>query len=148
MGNLSAPRAEFDVNTKPAGVEVLIDGKSYGPSPIRSTLAPGQHTFIVIQPGGTPYQNTVTLKSGEIITKTITMGVVATNGIVEVHSTPPGATVVADGSPVNGQTPTSVRLPVGSHTLVISMSGFRPIERQVTVSENATSTVNVSLTSQ
>ena len=147
-GNLSAPSAEFDVNTKPSGVEVLIDGKSYGPSPIRSTLAPGPHTYSVIQPGGTPFQNTVNLKSGEIITKTLTLGVVAANGIVEVRTTPPGATVLADGSPVSGQTPTSFRASVGSHTLVISMTGFRQIQQQVTVSENATSTVNVSLTSQ
>jgi hypothetical protein len=148
VGNLSAPSAEFDVNTKPPGVEVLIDGKSYGPSPIRSTLAPGQHTYAVIQPGGALYQNTVNLKSGEIITKTLTLGVVASNGIVEVRTIPPGATVLADGSPVSGQTPTSFRLSVGSHTLVISMSGFRQIQQQVTVSENATSTVNVTLASQ
>ena len=147
-GNLSAPRAEFGVNTKPPGIEVFIDGKSYGPSPIRTTLAAGQHTYSVVQPGGTPYQNTVNLKSGEIITKTLTLGVVPSNGIVEVHTTPPGATVVADGSPIGGQTPTSCRLSVGSHTLVISLPGFRPTQQQVTVSENATSTVNVNLVSQ
>jgi hypothetical protein len=147
-GNLSAPRAEFAVNTKPPGIEVFIDGKSYGPSPIRTTLAAGQHTYSVVQPGGTPYQNTVNLKTGEIITKTLTLGVVQSNGILEVHTTPPGATVVADGSPVGGQTPTSCRLSVGSHTLVISLPGFRPSQQQVTVSENATSTVNVNLVSQ
>ena len=146
--NLSAPRAEFGVNTKPPGIEVFIDGKSYGPSPIRTTLAAGQHTYSVVQPGGTPYQNTVNLRSGDIITKTLTLGVVQSNGIVEVHTTPPGATVVADGSPVGGQTPTSCRLSVGSHTLVISLPGFRPSQQQVTVSENATSTVNVNLVSQ
>jgi len=147
-GNLSAPRAELGVNTKPPGIEVIIDGKSYGPSPVRTTLAAGQHTYAVVQPGGTPYQNTVNLKSGEIITKTLTLGVVPSNGIVEVHTTPPGATVVADGSPIGGQTPTSCRLSVGSHTLVISLPGFRPSQQQVTVSENATSTVNVNLVSQ
>jgi eukaryotic-like serine/threonine-protein kinase len=145
---LSAPKAELDINTKPSGIEILIDGKSYGPSPIRSILPAGQHTYTVMQPNGAPYQNTVTLNGGAIITKTLTLGVVASNGIVEVHSTPSGATVMADGSPVGGPTPTSVRLPVGNHTLIISMTGFRPIVQQVTVSENAKSTVNVSLESQ
>ena len=146
--NLSAPKAELDINTKPSGVEILIDGKSYGPSPIRSILPAGQHTYTVMQPNGAPYQNTVTLNGGAIITKTLTLGVVAANGIVEVHSTPSGASVLADGSPVGGPTPTSLRLPVGNHTLIISMTGYRPIVQQVTVSENAKSTVNVSLVSQ
>ena len=147
-GNLSAPSAEFSINTKPAGVEVFIDGKSYGPSPVRATLPPGQHTYKVIQPGGTPYENTINLKSGNIITKTLTLGVVASSGVVEIHTTPPGATVTADGAPVTGQTPTSCRLTVGSHTLVISLPGFGQVEQQVTVSENTTATVNVNLTRQ
>jgi serine/threonine protein kinase len=147
-GNLSAPSAEFTINTKPAGVEVFIDGKSYGPSPVRASLPPGLHTYKVIQPGGTPYENTVNLKSGNIITKTLTLGVVAANGVVEIRTTPPGATVTADGTPVSGQTPISCRLSVGSHTLVISLSGFRQVEQQVTVAENATANVNVTLTSQ
>jgi serine/threonine-protein kinase len=148
QGYLSAPRAELDINTSPAGLEVTIDGKSYGPSPIRSTLVPGPHTYTIARPTGSPYQSSVTLKSGDIITKTVTIGAVPSNGIVEVHTTPAGATVTADGAPVNGQTPTSCRLAVGNHTLVISLPGYKPVEQQVTVSENATATVNVNLTSQ
>ena len=143
VGNLSTPRAEFDIVTEPPGVEVLIDGKSYGPSPVRATLAPGNHTYMVKQPGAAPYENTVTLKSGQILTKTLTLGAAVTTGIVEVRTIPPGATVLADGSPVSGQTPTSFRLSVGTHTLVISLSGYRPIQQQVTVSENETTPVNV-----
>jgi hypothetical protein len=148
VANLSAPRAEFGVTTKPAGVEVLIDGKSYGLSPVRATLAPGNHTYTVKQPGGAPYESTVRLKSGEIITKTLTLGVAATTGIVEVRTIPPGGTVMSDGSVVGGQTPTSFRLPAGTHTLVISRSGYPPARRQVTISQDATTTVNVNLTSQ
>ena len=148
VGNLTAPRAEFGITTKPPGVEVLIDGKSYGPSPVHATLAPGNHTYSVMQPGAAPYENTVALKSGEIISKTITLGAAVATGIVEVRTIPPGATVTADGTPVGGQTPTSFRLPVGAHALVISLSGYLPIRQQVTASESGTTAVNVSLTSQ
>ena len=147
VGNLSAPRAEFDITTKPPGVEILIDGKSYGPSPVHATLAPGDHTYTVKQAGAVPYENRVTLKSGEIISKTITLGVAIATGIVEVRTIPPGATVTADGALVGGQTPTSFRLSPGTHKLVISLSGYPPIRRQVAVSENATTPVNVTLTS-
>jgi hypothetical protein len=147
-GNLSAPRAELGINTKPAGLAITIDGKSYGPSPVRATLSTGQHTYMVVQPDGKSYENTVNLRSGEIITRTLTFGNAGASGIVEIHTTPPGATVTADGVPVSGQTPNSSRLTVGDHTLKISMPGYKSVEQQVSVSENATATVNVSLTSQ
>jgi hypothetical protein len=147
VGNLSSPRAEVDVLTVPPGVEVFIDGKSYGPSPARATLATGNHTYTVKPPGMAPYEKAFTLRSGQILTIKLTLGTVVTTGIVEVRTIPPGATVLADGSPVSGQTPTSFRLSVGTHTLVISLSGYPPIQRQVTVSENATTPVNVTLTS-
>jgi hypothetical protein len=128
-------------------VEVTIDGKTYGNSPVRATLAPGVHSFTVNQPGGPPYQSSVTLKSGEIITKKLTLGGTVT-GIVEVRTIPPGATVLADGAPVGGQTPTSFRLSPGSHSLVISLTGYPPRQRQVTITQDATTSVNVNLTSQ
>jgi len=148
VGNLSTPRAELGIVTKPPGVEVLIDGKSYGPSPVNVTLPPGNHTYTVKQPGAAPYENTVTLKSGDIVTKTLTLSTRVSTGIALVRTTPPGATVLADGSPVSGQTPTSFRLSVGTHTLVITLSGYRQAQQEVTVSENETTTVNITLTSQ
>jgi serine/threonine-protein kinase len=147
-GNLSAPTADFGVTTRPSGVEVLINGKSYGPSPVRVNLPPGNYTYTVKPATGQSYDYTVTLRSGDIITKTVTLNNAATTGIVETHTIPLGATVLADGSPVNGKTPTSFRLPVGTHTLVISLSGYRPVQQQVTVTENATTTVNVTLPNQ
>ena len=148
VGNLSSPRAELDIVTEPAGVEVLIDGKSYGPSPARATLAPGNHTYIVKWTGMAPSESTVALLDGQIITKRLSLQARVPTGIALVRTIPPGATVLADGSPVDGQTPTSFRLKVGSHTLVVSLSGYRPIQQQVTVSENETITVNITLTSQ
>jgi serine/threonine-protein kinase len=148
VANLSSPSAEFGVVTTPAGVEVLIDGKSYGPSPISVTLAPGKHTYTVKQPGAAPYESTVTLKGGELITRKIILGSTAPAGIVEVRTIPNGATVLADKSPVGGQTPTSFRLSAGTHMLVIMLSGYRPVQQQVTVSANETKTVNITLSSQ
>jgi hypothetical protein len=146
--SLSSPKAELDIVTKPAGAEILIDGKPYGSSPVRVTLPPGDHTYMAKLPGAAPYAKTVTLQSGSITTKTIEFGVHVTTGIVEVRTIPSGATVLADGTPVSGQTPISFRLPVGSHTLVISVSGYRPIQRQVTVSEYGTTPTNITFTSQ
>ncbi|MBZ5669851.1 MAG: PEGA domain-containing protein [Acidobacteriia bacterium] len=148
VGNLSSPRGEINIETSPTGVEVLIDGKSYGPSPVRATLSAGDHTYTVKRPGAEPYEKTFTLKSGAILTKKLNLGEVTRTGIVEVRTIPPGATVLADGSPVGGQTPTSFRLAVGPHTLAISLSGYRPVQQHVDVSASGTSNININLTSQ
>jgi predicted Ser/Thr protein kinase len=148
VGNLSSPRGEINIETSPTGVEVLIDGKSYGPSPVRATLSAGDHTYTVKRPGAEPYERTFTLKSGAILTKKLNLGEVTRTGIVEVRTIPPGATVLADGSPVGGQTPTSFRLAVGPHTLAISLSGYRPVQQHVDVSASGTSNININLTSQ
>jgi serine/threonine-protein kinase len=148
VASLSAPRGEINIETTPTGVEVLIDGKSYGPSPVRATLNAGDHTYTVKRPGTDPYQSAFTLKSGAILTKRLNLGEVTRTGIVEVRTIPPGARVLVDGSPVGGQTPTSFRLAVGPHTLAISLSGYRPIQQHIDVSANGTSNININLTSQ
>jgi predicted Ser/Thr protein kinase len=147
-GTLSAPVGEINIVTTPPGVEVLIDGKSYGSSPIHATLRAGQHVAIVKRPGAEPYETSFELKSGSIITKKLALGEVAQTGIVEVLTIPPGATVLADNQPTGGQTPTSFRLTVGTHILTLSLSGYRPVQVQVNVSANGTPRVEKQLSRQ
>ena len=147
-GNLSVPVGEVNIVTTPPGVEVLIDGKSYGLTPFHVTLRAGQHVAIVKRPGADPYETAFTLKSGAIITKKLALGEVAQTGIVEVRTIPPGATVFADNQPTGGQTPTSFRLTVGPHMLTLSLSGYRPVQQQVDVLANGTPRVEVQLARQ
>jgi hypothetical protein len=130
----SGPAGEIEIITIPPGVEVLIDGRSIGPSPVRATLAPGQHTYVLSQPGMEAYRGSLTTENGT--TKIIRVnlgGEVTPTGIVEVHTIPAGATVTADGNRVQAQTPTAFLLTAGRHTLVISLSGFNPVQRVIEV---------------
>jgi len=145
VGNLSAPTGELDITTVPRGVEVVIDGKSYGPSPVSAVLPLGKHTYVLNAPGQTPDVRTYTLTSGVHM---LTVPLAGSTGILEVRTIPPGATVLADGAPVGGQTPTNFRLSVGSHTLAITLSGCRPVQRQVAVSEGENPKVQATLTCQ
>jgi len=147
VGNLSAPTAELDIVTVPKGFEVLIDGKSYGLSPVHANLPIGNHTYAVKQPGAEPEDTVYKLTSG-IHRITVTLGEAIATGIVEVRTTPPGAAVLADGARISGQTPTSFRLTVGTHTLAVSLPGYQPQQQQITVSQNATTPVNVQLAAQ
>ena len=132
---LSGARGEIEVVTKPPGVEVLIDGKSIGPSPAHTAVFAGSHSIRVTRPGAAPYEKTVTVESGQLKLVTVTMPgeAEATIGIVGVRTIPSGATVLADGNPVEGLTPTSFRLTPGRHTLLISLSGFRSVQQVIEV---------------
>ena len=70
---LTTPTAELDVITNPAGVEILVDGKSYGPSPVHATLPPGDHTYTIKWAGIAPTESKVTLAGGQIATKTLSL---------------------------------------------------------------------------
>ena len=65
-------QGEIDISTVPEGAEVLVDGRSYGPSPVQAVVSAGRHTFTVRQPGNPPYQGTVDVKEGSIVTRRLT----------------------------------------------------------------------------
>jgi len=145
---LSVPSGEINIITIPPGAEVHIDGRPYGLSPVRATVSVGEHKYTVRLGTMPPYESSFTMRSGAIITRRVELGSgseVAT-GIVEVRTIPPGATVFADGKPVGGQTPTSFRLSAGSHTLTISLTGYRPLRREINVRANESIPVNENLT--
>jgi len=145
--NLSQPEGEVNIRSTPSGLEVLIDGKSYGPTPIHATLRAGEHSVTLNRPGGEPYQSPpLKVQSGSIITKTFVLGGDAGMGAVAVRTIPPGATVLADGQPVGGPTPTIFQLAVGRHTLTIQLSGYLPTRKDVDVLANGTPPVDVPLT--
>ena len=147
---LSAPRGEISIITIPAGMEVLVDGQSQGPSPVRVTVGAGSHKYTIKRPGAEPFESSFDMKSGNIITRRVDLsgGAAAPTGTVNLRTIPPGATVYADGAPVGGQAPTSFRLPAGRHTLTISLSGYRPVRREVIVPPDGLATVNEVLNRQ
>jgi hypothetical protein len=148
---LSTPNGEIDISTNPPGAEVLIDGKSYGPSPVDAKVNVGQHTFLVKQAGRESVAGNVTVQDQAVVTRSIELPPVApapsgTN--VEVATNPPSATVYADGAPMAGKTPTSFHLAPGRHTLIIFAAGYRPVRREIDVPETGPVTVNATLSRQ
>jgi predicted Ser/Thr protein kinase len=56
----------WGIKTKPPGAEVLIDGKSYGPSPVTATLPAGDHTCAIKIKGVEVYTGDVKIGAGEM----------------------------------------------------------------------------------
>jgi hypothetical protein len=147
---LSVGSGEVEVVTKPPGLEVFIDGNSIGLSPAHSAVVAGSHSIRVTRPGWTPYEGTVKVKSGAmpVITVTMSRPGEGTTGIVNVKTIPPNATISADGNRIESQTPASFSLTVGQHTLVISLSGYRTVQRVIDVKADQPLEVDVPMTRQ
>ncbi len=63
----------FSVRTDPPGLQVAIDGSSYGPSPVRTTLDVGRHTYVVTgPPGRSAFVGQFKLDYGAILGKSVT----------------------------------------------------------------------------
>jgi hypothetical protein len=71
---LSVASGEVVVITKPPGLEVLIDGKLIGLSPVRLTVVVGNHKYTVRRPGSEPYEGTVKVDNGTLMTVRVEMG--------------------------------------------------------------------------
>jgi len=144
---LSVGSGEVEVVTKPPGLEVFIDGKSRGLSPVRAAVDAGSHSLSVTRSGWKPYEGTVTVTSGQVklVTVTMSVGSEAATGVVNVKTIPPDATVTADGNRIPSQTPASFSLPAGRHTLVISLSGYRPQQRVIEVKAGEPVEVDVAM---
>jgi Protein kinase domain/Carboxypeptidase regulatory-like domain/PEGA domain len=49
---LALPTGDVELDTDPRGLQVSIDGKAYGPSPVKVKLSAGKHTYHVAPPPG------------------------------------------------------------------------------------------------
>lgn len=69
---LTPPQGEVDVITDPPGLEVFIDGKSVGVTPVQTMVSVGEHKYKIITPGGqAPFESTFVAKETSIAKKTI-----------------------------------------------------------------------------
>ncbi|HEU4407150.1 MAG TPA: TonB-dependent receptor [Polyangiaceae bacterium] len=128
------------------GAQVRADSEA-GPAacalPCALSLTPGRHTLFVTQEGfrvaevvvEVPARGSVTVRPQP---NALTGTLVASSGDVR------DALVEVDGRP-SGFTPAVLTAPVGRHRVRISLSGFRPVEREVEVRLNEQTRLAVSL---
>jgi len=70
--NPSAHLGDVTIETEPSRLNVLIDGKPHGASPIRATLSEGRHSITVECPDAGHYTKSFNIPAGQIKTYTIT----------------------------------------------------------------------------
>jgi hypothetical protein len=151
VGAASGAPGEVTVISSPGGAVVGIDGSGVGQTsdgstpPLILSVSPGQHTLMISKQGYQVYVGTITVASGVPQTVAVTLSENPPAGYILIQSTPGSASATVDGGTVH-ITPANVSgLSPGTHTVQVTMPGFQPWTKAVTVQADRTTTVNAVL---
>ena len=128
------------------GALVRVDNEWATPAcatPCKLQLSEGRHTLFFERAGYQPRLMEVDVHARQVTR--LHPELVALTGSLVVATDEPGALVEIDDKP-RGFTPLVLTLPVGPHALRVSLAGFRPITRSVTVDNGREQRVEVTLT--
>jgi outer membrane receptor protein involved in Fe transport len=134
--------------TGPVGAAVRLDAENTQAvclAPCDAVAPPGQHTVIISRSGYRPMRIPVAIQANT--TSSITPELVPETGSLVVNSDERDATVEVDGR-TQGFTPAILNVPVGTHRVRVSLQGFMPVEREVSIREGQQSQIQVSLLSR
>ena len=145
---LKALPSSLSVISTPAGAKVFVDDTLKGQTPVAlDGLSAGSHTLRVEMDGCEAETRSVDLKNAE---KRVEEFKLSRNvGRLEVMVKPDGGAVVVDGVEKGtvmagaegsvGQL--ALELPVGDHTVALSLKGYGSVEKRVTIEKGQTVTI-------
>ncbi|MCD4822233.1 MAG: PEGA domain-containing protein [Methanococcoides sp.] len=142
--SLSEQTGIISLSSSPSGVSVYLDGKSKGTTPLILNGIPiGSHTIKLTKSGYNDVSKTVTVSSGK--NSLISESLSEQTGIISLSSSPSGVSVYLDGKS-KGTTPLILNgIPIGSHTIKLTKSGYNDVFKTVTVSSGKTSSISKNL---
>jgi len=135
------------ISSQPDGATVALDGEAVGTTPLTVDRPAGTYQVQVQQEGYRTYASTIEVNAGDTRTEVASLEVLT--GTLRVLPRPWGSVYI------NGElrvSETNVRytteLPVGTHTVEVRHPSLGRQERQVTVSADASTSIEVNLRAQ
>ena len=134
------------IETDPAGLDVIVDGREVGRSPIELALPEGTRS-VVLKQGALSRTVAVKVTRGETVRHRFEFvaapaAATASTGTLQITSDPPRAALIVDGV-ARGITPLTVPdLAAGSHTLAVRFAGGT-VEQRVDVAQGTTGSVHI-----
>jgi len=141
---LRAKRSRVDVTTEPNGATVFVDDEDRGTAPLTLELTAGEHEIHIAHDGRRSPDRRVVTEFGDPIKLRIDLD--ARPGTFLVRSNVSGAEVRLNGELV-GETPFTGSIPAGEYQLLVSMPGYRSVQRTVTVPPDGSEQVRADLVS-
>lgn len=134
------------VNSNPQGIDVRVDGVEAveGTTPLRRNLKPGLYTITLIDDKYETYSESVNLHLKDSVTVTVD-SLVRKTGVLKVFTNPIEAQLYVDDKSV-GKSPFVATYPTGSYEIRAELSGYVPASQTAVVSHNATTDVDLTLT--
>ena len=165
---LAPTTANVAITSDPAGATVWIDGRDTGrTTPVQMSLdKPGNHTFtfkkqgyldeattanlqigqtLQLTPTLRPLGNTDEIKIGGKFKKVFGGSETAGMGTVSIKTQPKGAQIAVNGRVVDKASPVVFYLNPGNYVLDITMSGFKSMQKVITVEKNGKVAIEESL---
>ena len=145
-GVVGAATGTLAIETDPAGLDVIIDGRAVGRSPIELTLPEGMRS-VVLKQGTLSRTVAVKVTRGETVRHRFEFVAaaapsVASTGTLQITSDPSRAALVVDGI-TRGVTPlTMPDLSAGSHTVAVRFAGGT-VEQKVDVVQGTSASVHI-----
>jgi Protein kinase domain/PEGA domain len=156
---LEALSAMLSVASTPAGAVIVVDGKDTGRlTPSQFTLSsPGAHTVTLRRYGYLEAGNSINVEAGQTANLNLTLTALGSTdeihaaggkfnkvfkkgdasgmGIVSIKTQPKGAQIMVNSRVLDKTTPFDFYLNPGTYVVDITMSGYRPIHRVVSLQE-------------
>jgi hypothetical protein len=164
--HLTAMNALVVVNSTPAGAAVSVDGRPTGKfTPVQFSVDKGTHTLLLQKQGYvdetvsvelSPAQNfryAPTLRTLGNVEDIRTMGkmnklfgrageTLAGMGSISVHTQPKGAQVVINQRILDKTSPVQVMLGTGNYVVDITLTGFKPVRKVVSVEKGSKAAID------
>jgi hypothetical protein len=139
---------DITVQSVPSGAEIILDGDETGFNTnftIKS-VETGEHKVSVSLEGyKEPDERTVNVQRGQESVSVFEL--VPLTGSVSVSSEPSGAKIYLDGTDTGKITDSELEgILVGEHTVSVSLGGYEPSSKEITVDEGETTDVSFTLT--
>jgi len=165
---LAPTTATVAISSDPAGATVWIDGRDTGRiTPVQMSIEkPGSHSFtfkklgyldegatanvqvgqtVQLTPSLRPLGNTDEIKIGGKFKKVFGGSETAGMGTVSIKTQPKGAQIAVNGRVVDKASPVVFYLNPGNYVVDITMSGFKSLQKVITVEKNGKVAVEESL---
>jgi len=138
--------AVVTMSSEPEAVEVMIDGKAVGQTPLEIEVLQGQHEILFEKEGFKPLKIAQTITAGDDITLD-TVKLSPLDGQLIISSSPEGASVMLEDKYL-GVTPLTVDVNANlQQTLRLSKAGFVSKEQSVELRPGEEQSINVKLAS-
>jgi hypothetical protein len=144
-GVVGAATGTLAIETDPAGLDVIVDGRAVGRSPIELALPEGMRS-VVLKQGALSRTVAVKVTRGETVRHRFEFvappAPLAASGTLQITSDPSRAALVVDGI-TRGVTPLTLpELTAGAHTIAVRFAGAT-VEQRVDVVQGNTASVHI-----